>query len=559
MDDDDDVCTFTNKVTGKRCSKQCLDGKKYCKDHNQYVKRVQIKQEQTKTVTKTTKTTFKHVEEDTDDDSEEEPKNTQIVKYNENNIDPIVKQAEQKLDAKITQYNGFTKTHPMIGITWSDTRNSWVIQFKNIHTSKKELTGAVEIIKKSMETNCYKNAPEMGKIIAVEKIEYKGKSMVLYGNIEESYFDIRHIISMLDLSLSKANSKYDTFKSKIVARTFVKNKFDGYFVREFVDEKTVYEIVLSSTSKFSKSFKKDVSEILVQLRKSGQLEVAKTGLKLKKNSQNNQEIVKLIEPPINEPRTINDQEYIEYVKRLVREGQNIALSKFHKKHALYMFAMTHNKAPNKILCKIGYTENIIQRIQDLIKTYQCHIYLVRLKLIRGETAEKEFHVLLKKTHPELVFELGTGFKDFKEVYVFDEKLVAEFDGLEEYGVPNIQENVPVAQHVVNYIKDQFRVLIYYLEVENKGLIKSFIPQIQNFSEPCIKFIENLVTLHCNQYCTEMTGYYAVEQEREKSHQEELKKSQEEYKLRQEESKERQLQLQIQLVKETKSHKTDHDK
>lgn len=51
-------------------------------------------------------------------------------------------------------------------------------------------------------------------------------------------------------------------------------QYGGYIHRELVDEKTMYKIVLDSRSDFSKTFKDDISQLLIDLRKSGQIQFA---------------------------------------------------------------------------------------------------------------------------------------------------------------------------------------------------------------------------------------------------------------------------------------------
>ena len=71
--------------------------------------------------------------------------------------------------------------------------------------------------------------------------------------------------------------KYNKFSDNIIGYCPIKNAFGGYTIREFINEETMYQIILSSNSEFSKSFKKDVSKILCQLRKDEQLIITNNG------------------------------------------------------------------------------------------------------------------------------------------------------------------------------------------------------------------------------------------------------------------------------------------
>src|SRR5690606_6780838 len=95
-------------------------------------------------------------------------------------------------------------------------------------------------------------------------------------------FDIQHIISVLNLKTTSYTEKYNEFSNQITNYIWYKNEFDGYILRELIPETTVFEIILSSNSIISKSFKKDVSEILSDLRKDGDLIITNDTISAKK-------------------------------------------------------------------------------------------------------------------------------------------------------------------------------------------------------------------------------------------------------------------------------------
>ena len=114
---------------------------------------------------------------------------------------------------------------------------------------------------------CPKNVKKNYKIRTITKIDYKNCTIILYGGLENSLFDINHIIQILDQK--DPRFKYMEFKDRIIDTCLVKNEYGGYYIKEFVNEGSMFDIILSSTSDFSKRFKKDVSNILVELRKNG--------------------------------------------------------------------------------------------------------------------------------------------------------------------------------------------------------------------------------------------------------------------------------------------------
>jgi hypothetical protein len=53
--------------------------------------------------------------------------------------------------------------------------------------------------------------------------------------------------------------------------TYKQNKYGGYILFEFIEEETMYEIVLNSKSDFAKTFEKDFYPLLYKLRNKYQL------------------------------------------------------------------------------------------------------------------------------------------------------------------------------------------------------------------------------------------------------------------------------------------------
>jgi len=91
---------------------------------------------------------------------------------------------------------------------------------------------------------------------------------------------------------------------------------------------------------------------------------------------------------------------------------------------MYFFIITLEDPQNlnRILCKIGYSCDLLKRIVSLQNEYKCKFYLIGLKLVHSVQDEKEFHNLLKKKYPELSVDLKINNIDKDESYVFDIEL-----------------------------------------------------------------------------------------------------------------------------------------
>jgi len=214
---------------------------------------------------------------------------------NEDNVDEelTITDVENKLDSKIKKYSGFTENNPMEGISYDKNKKKYQIKYENINTYAKELDTACQKIINSFDV---KKSDKIGKSNKIEKkyvkyfFAYGNHFFVSYLINGDPYFDIQHIISLLNLKKSSRNDKYKEFSKSIDHNIWHKNEFNGYIRRELINEKNMYMLLMSSNSQFSKRFKNDVADILVELRKDNKLEITNEKLNLKKNTKYNNSI-----------------------------------------------------------------------------------------------------------------------------------------------------------------------------------------------------------------------------------------------------------------------------
>jgi hypothetical protein len=223
-----------------------------------------------------------------------------------------------------------------------------------------------------------------------------------------------------------------------------------------IDEETTYGIILSSQSTISKSFKKDITKILVTLRKEGKLEITNDSIKLDKK-----DIFSEYELRSYKYTSIED---IEYAKMLVANGSLKPISKYLKKHVLYAFIITITADHEDIIIKFGYTQNIANRYTTLKSEYTSGIYLVGLKQINGEDDEQQFHKLLKEKYSQLIEPHTINGKKKVELYKLNPVLMKE---LEEYNPLEERLNDP------KKIDEEEKELIEYME-KQKELFKIHI-------------------------------------------------------------------------------------
>ena len=98
-------------------------------------------------------------------------------------------------------------------------------------------------------------------------------------------------------------------------------------MRELISESTMYKVLLGSNSKISKKFKNDVANILVELRKDGQLKVTNKEITLQKN---NQPIVQKYKDPSYPLYYRDNKRYTQFIDKLINFGKKIVINKYNR-------------------------------------------------------------------------------------------------------------------------------------------------------------------------------------------------------------------------------------
>jgi len=480
-------------------------------------------------------------------------KTTQIITTNtEDNIAEKIGKLENELDSKIEHYNKFTKNNPMTGITWDKTRKKYRLYYDKLNKYNSDLS---ILTKELTDLICAKNGKNISNICAINFIEYKATNIIIYDNIKSPLFDINHIINILDFSAPR--KKYEQFKDKITNYYFKKNEYGGYIIKELINEETMYQIVLSSNSKFSKSFKQDVSKILVKLRETNQLEITNGNLILKPTFNNKKELndknietqlTKYIKPNNEIIQTYNNPYYVEFLKSLIKDGQDIIINKYVGQHIIYMFIITliDKENYNRIFCKIGYTADILERIKSLKDEYACGFFLINLKRIKKEQAEKDFHRSIKLAHSNLSYIINVNKKDKDEIYIFDEVIVKEFNAIEEESLPRNQSEEKIDIFIGNLIKNQYNTFMAFLAKQNELVFYNFLNESKTITNDQLKSIIEFHNINNNSYKIQMD--YA---EREKERIFELEKFKNTAELTKLEIRKLELQVQLSLIEKNK--------
>lgn len=132
---------------------------------------------------------------------------------------------------------------------------------------------------------------------------------------------------------------------------------------------------------------------------------------------------------------------------------------------MYCFIITLDDptGKNRILIKIGYSCDILERIKSLGYEYKCKFYLIGMKIINNVKDEKEFHLLLKYKFSELFVPVKIGNHDKDEVYVFDLQLYKTFieykgaEVIDDIQIKLEEESRLVMNDYFNNIEERFEL------------------------------------------------------------------------------------------------------
>jgi len=376
---------------------------------------------------------------------------------------------ENLLDTKILSYNKFDETHPMKGITFNESAQTYKIRYDEIQTNTKNRAIACNKFKKIFEE---KNQYFFIINVPKKSFIYKDHYFITYWHQNEPYFDIQHIISVLNLQPSYLRAKYNEFSDKICYHVWHKNQFDGYILRELINEKTMYQLILSSNSIFSKKFKNDVSDILTKLRQENQLTITNNKLTLKKFKNNEHNNASILKQQNNiHPCSYDSDEDMIYVRHLLDNGHNTALCKYLNKNVLYAFILPLKLDHQYIIIKFGFTDDIIGRFKTLISEYGCEIFFIGIKLVNTHKEERKFHAMLKQKYPEYVQEYTIKGKEKTELYKLSTCLMNEFNNYnvivdEEETYDEDYEYSEEEQEIIDLLKQQE---VIFLDFVNKRI------------------------------------------------------------------------------------------
>lgn len=332
---------------------------------------------------------------------------------------------ENELDMECPRYNKFNEKRPAPYINFHERDGVYRIRIDGGQEllRNKSLSVLIQKLKKDVFIPP-KFTQILSEIGGMKQIMYNNKKIIIYKHpsTNEPLYDFNHVIGLCtNLDSRNSEHEYERNKNKIKIRSFKENVFGGFYIKEFISQEDFYNMILHSTTDFSQRFKTELSRLLDRWTKEGVFTM-----------DHNQ----IISPPLEDPfredsetyhftQTYKNLDLVDFVKGLIQKQKRECWRRYHKKHVMYLILVICRdpKGKDRIIVKIGYSHDFIQRIHQLrCDNGNCNIYVLGLKYVNSQTDEKEFHKLIQIKFPYLKVSL----ENRQEYYVFDENLWKEF-------------------------------------------------------------------------------------------------------------------------------------
>jgi len=133
-----------------------------------------------------------------------------------------------------------------------------------------------------------------------------------------------------------------------------------------------------------------------------------------------------------------------YQPNFNKMSERINYFNFHNKNVIYMFYTTIKSNRGVPVLKIGFTNNLFDRIKSLEKHYDAKFKLINVKECDRLSDEKLFHKMILLKYGDEFTYTGT-FKKTRstELYYYDERLLNEFEDFDPTNPRNFYININI--------------------------------------------------------------------------------------------------------------------
>jgi hypothetical protein len=152
-------------------------------------------------------------------------------------------------------------------------------------------------------------------------------------------------------------------------------------------------------------------------------------------------------------QTYNNIVLVKRVKYLHMKAKKLNWNEYHNELVLYIGIMELKDPLNKnrIICKIGWSNDIWGRLKDLKAAYGCDLHILGLKKGITEKQEKELHKELKDEFPEFIVDIQINEQNKTEIYVFDDVIYQKFLDFN----PNNDDKIKIDKKIKRKIDKHF--------------------------------------------------------------------------------------------------------
>lgn len=415
---------------------------------------------------------------------------------------------ESAYDNGIDYYNKFNQERPMAGVSKED--NSYRVRHNNIKQRFTTLQEACDKMKENLLG--FQKDGSIGK--PSKFLEVIGKTfvkcvdilLVVYYYNNELFFDIRHLTFLMEIV--NYSEKIAELRPEIAYCLIHKNKYGGYVIRELIPEAVMLNMFMQGQTSFAKKFRKDICEILIELRNDGIIGVDKNGKisKIKtKSHENNTSETKTVSTVITnhlettvtilEPQNrfidgiskiftdhSNDTSIIcsmMLLYNLISNGSKIELSKYFGNSVMYFYLTNLIDENNpEIIVKIGFTTDIVKRHTDLKRDYKCSMFLCGLKFVKSIQDEQRYHKMMEDKHPYAkLIKPSVNNKIRDEMYKLSNITWQTFCMIQETQ-PIIEAENNLTDDQIGMINDINNQMNYYVEIVTSNMFSfSIVGQI----------------------------------------------------------------------------------
>lgn len=207
---------------------------------------------------------------------------------------------------------------------------------------------------------------------------------------------------------------------------------------------------------------------------------------------------------VNEMQSYDNPLYYNLIQQLVIKGSQIIISPYANNHVMYLFIVTIKDPENKnrIICKVGYTFDIVGRINSLRTEYKCDFYLIALKFIENIKQVNEFHKLIKTQYKSLPLLMAIGKKQKSGIYIFDKILYNEFMKITE-STHMIQSNTIINDDLLWITKNQSIYFQSFLKNQFESHILNVLTMTPNINEKHIEIMKFYIRKICHIHTREI--------------------------------------------------------